>query len=135
MFRRTQILLIAAAVAALLAACGGGGAGSSTTSTSKTTAAARTSQTTSTSSSKTSGGSPSLGSLGAGQIATYCQAALTAAKNLTSSEKSELKAYCSSLAHDNPAQIKAAEKTLCKQLLKGITVADRAFASAECAKL
>jgi hypothetical protein len=74
-------------------------------------------------------------SLGTGQISTYCQAALAAAKTLTPSEKSALKTYCASLAHDNPAQLKAAEKTLCNQILQGIPAADRAFAKAECAKL
>jgi hypothetical protein len=82
-----------------------------------------------------SGGTPNLGSLNAGAIATYCQAALSSAKNLTPSAKSALKSYCTSLSHDSPAQIKAAEKTLCNQILKSIPAADRSFASAECSKL
>jgi hypothetical protein len=135
------LLLAAAASAALLAACGGGSnsttttTGSTPTSTTSTTRSAAA-KTTSSSSSAAGTTTPSLGGAGAA-VAAYCSSALAAAKTrLSASETSQFESYCSSLANDSPTQIKAAEKTLCTEIIKDtVPAADRASVSAVCAKL
>jgi hypothetical protein len=122
MNRRYYSLFVAAvATAGLIAGCGGGGSSSTTT----------TSSTTSSSSS-----TPGAG-LGSGAIAAYCTAALNGAKNLSATEKSQFQSYCSSLANDNPSQIKAAEKTLCTEIVKDEAPSGEAqgIINAECSKL
>jgi hypothetical protein len=144
MNRGTRVLFLAmAASAALIAGCGGGA--SSTTSTPSSTSASSPSSsttstttvaTTSSSGSQTAGPIPSPGSAGA-VVAAYCKSALAAAKTrISASERSQFEAYCASLTHDSPAQIKAAEKTLCNEIIKdSVPVADRTIASTVCAKL
>jgi hypothetical protein len=61
---------------------------------------------------------------------------LANAKTLTSTERSQFQNYCASLKNDNPAQIKAAEKTLCTEIVKdSVPAADQSAAGAECSKL
>jgi hypothetical protein len=109
--------------------------GSTPTSTTSTTRSAAA-KTTSSSSSAAGTTTPSLGGAGAA-VAAYCSSALAAAKTrLSASETSQFESYCSSLANDSPTQIKAAEKTLCTEIIKDtVPAADRASVSAVCAKL
>jgi hypothetical protein len=135
-----SFFLAVSASAALVAGCGGGGSNTSSSTTSRTTtitsstkpAAAQTSSTTSHSTSSTTA-IPA----GGAAIAAYCQNALAAAgSKLTASEKSQYSAYCASLTNDRPAQIKAAEKKLCSEIvIDTVPAADRTIASAVCAKL
>jgi hypothetical protein len=144
MSRRIHTSVIAAAITvALLAGCGGGGGSGSSTTSSTTTAAARTTHTSSsaaaptTSSNSTSSIPTNGGSLGSGAaVAVYCQSLLGTAKGLSSTEKSQFKSYCASLAHDNPTQIKGAEKTLCDDVIKDtVPASEQSLAKSECAKL
>jgi len=145
MSRRIHTSVIAAAItAALLAGCGGGGGSGSSTTSSTTTVAAKTSQTSSstaaaaaTTSSRTTSSVPAnLGSLGTGAVAAYCQSALGAAKGLSSTERSQFTSYCASLAHDTPAQLKSAERTLCDDIIKDtVPASEQSLAKTECAKL
>ena len=69
-------------------------------------------------------------------MAAYCQSLLATTKTLSAAEKTQFKGYCASLAHDNPAQIKGAEKTLCYDVIKDtVPAAEQSLAKAECAKL
>jgi hypothetical protein len=142
--RRMHSSVIAAAITvALLAGCGGGGGSASSTTSSTRTAAAKTHQTTSsatapisssntTSSVPTNPGSPGSGAA----VAVYCQSLLGAAKGLSSTEKGQFKSYCASLAHDNPTQIKGAEKNLCDEVIKDtVPASEQSLAKSECAKL
>ena len=140
MHRATCSLFLAvAASAALIAGCGGGSSSPPTTTTSTSTSTSSSSTTaarTSSSTSHAASTTPPLGS-GSAAVAAYCKGALAAAKTrLTASEKTQFEGYCASLAHDNPAQIKAAEKTLCNEIVKDtVPAADRAIESTVCAKL
>ena len=143
------LFLVAPLCAALIAACGGSSTNtngsstsSSSTSTSSTTSAAKTSasstssHTTHTTAAKTTPTVPgNLGALGTGAVAAYCNTALSAATNLNSGEKAKFRSYCAALAHDNPTQLKAAEKSLCLQILNAVPAAYRSIARAECSKL
>ena len=148
--RFRPLFLVATLCAALIAGCGGSSSSSSssTSSSTSTVKASKTSATTSsasTASSHTTASATSaikttplipanLGSLGTA-IAAYCQTALSAATNLSSTQKSQFKSFCSSLKNDNPTQLKAAEKTLCQEVLKSVPAAYRSIAKAECSKL
>jgi hypothetical protein len=70
-------------------------------------------------------------------VAAYCKSALAAAEtHLTASQAAQFKSYCASFAHDNPAQIKASEKSLCNEIIKDtVPAADRTLAGSVCAKL
>jgi hypothetical protein len=142
--RRIHSSVIAAAIAvALLAGCGGGGGSASSTTSSTPATAAKTTQASSsaaapsTSSNTTSSIPANAGSLGSGAaVAVYCQSLLGAAKGLSSTEKSQYKSYCASLAHDTPTQLKGAEKTLCDAVVKDtLPASEQSLAKAECAKL
>lgn len=149
MFR--PLFLVATLCAALIAGCGGSSnnntnssTSSSSSSASSTTSAAKTSasstsHTTHSSSTTTAANTtppvPNLGALSGKTIATYCQSALSAASKLSSAQKAQFKTYCAALAHDNPTQLKAAEKTLCLDILSSVPAAYRSIAKAECSKL
>jgi len=140
-----SLFLAAAASATLVAGCGGGGSPStsstttpaSKTSTTTTTTSAAVAKTTSSTTSHASTTTPAIPSGGGAAVAAYCSSALANAKGrLTASEVTQFQAYCGSLANDNPTQIKAAEKTLCTEIVKDtVPAADRTIASAVCAKL
>ena len=144
MHRATCSLFLAvAASAALIAGCGGGSSSPPTTTTSTSTSTSSSSTSSSTTAARTSSSTshaasttPPLGS-GSAAVAAYCKGALAAAKTrLTAGEKTQFEGYCASLAHDNPEQIKAAEKTLCNEIVKDtVPAADRAIESTVCAKL
>lgn len=149
MIRTSHRLFVAAALAAgLIAGCGGGGK-STTTTTTKSTAAAKTTHTSSTTSTPSStsstattttttsskGATGGAGALNSAAVAQYCEGALATATGVSSTERNELKAYCSALAHDTPAQLKAAEKTLCEQILQYAPSSEQAIVKAECSKL
>jgi hypothetical protein len=135
-----SFFLAVAASAALVAGCGGGSSNTSSSTSSHTTTITSSAKTTAAqTSSSTSHSSSTTAAIPAGgaAIAAYCQNALAAAKTkLTASEKSQFTAYCASLANDSPAQIKAAEKKLCSEIvIDTVPAADRALASSVCAKL
>lgn len=137
-----SLVLAIAASAALIAGCGGGGSSSSTSTntsasrSSSTSATTTKAATTSSSTSDATGAIPPAGSAGAA-VAAYCKSALAAAEtHLTASQAAQFKSYCASFAHDNPAQIKASEKSLCNEIIKDtVPAADRTLAGSVCAKL
>jgi len=135
-----SLFLAAAASAALVAGCGSSSSNNNnnnntSSSTSSTPSAVHTSSTSS-HAVKTTSTASGLGALGAAAISGYCEQALAASKtHLSASQRSQFQSVCASLAHDNPAQIKAAAKTLCQQITKVVPAAEQAQASAECAKL
>jgi hypothetical protein len=159
MIRRFRpLFLVATLCAALIAGCGGSSnnntntnstsssSSSSSSSTSSTTSAAKTSASSTTSHTTHSGSTTSaakttpaipgnLGALNTAAVAAYCNTALSAATTLSSSDKAKFRAYCAALGHDNPTQLKAAEKTLCLQILGSVPAAYRSIAKAECSKL
>ncbi len=156
MIRRFRpLFLVATLGAALIAGCGGSSnnntnsstsssssssSTSSTTSAAKTTASSTSSHTTHASSTTTAAKSTpvvpgNLGALNTGAVAAYCNTALSAATNLSSGEKAKFRSYCAALTHDNPTQLKAAEKALCLQILNSVPAAYRSIARLECSKL
>jgi hypothetical protein len=143
------LFLVATLCAALIAGCGGG---SGTTTTSSTTTAAKTSKASassttshsttasvtsaSTTAAKTTPSVPAnLGALNTGAISAYCKTALSAATGLSATEKTQFNSYCAALSHDNPTQLRTAEKTLCEDILSSVPAAYRSIAKAECTKL
>jgi hypothetical protein len=132
------LFLVAATCATLIAGCGSGSSTTPTTGTTptSTTTAAKKSTSTAHATQHASTTVPTS-ALGSAAIATYCETALAAAKtHLSSTELSQFEGYCASLAHDSPSQIKAAEKTLCTQIVKDtVPAADKALGTAECANL
>jgi hypothetical protein len=141
MSRGTGSVFLAVAASALIAGCGGGGSSSTPTNTSasrssSTSATTTKAATTSASISNATGALPPAGSAGSA-VAAYCKSALAAAEtHLSASQTAQFKSYCASFANDNPAQIKASEKTLCNQIIKDtVPAADRTLAGAVCAKL
>jgi hypothetical protein len=129
-------LLIAAASVAVVAGCGGSSGPSTTTSTTTTTTTGSAATTRTHTSSTQTATIPPNGSAGAA-VAAFCESALSLAKgHLTSAQVSEFKGYCNALSHENASQIKASEKELCSEIVKGsLPAADRALATEECAKL
>ena len=131
-----SLFLAAAASAALVAGCGSSNNNNNTSSSTSSTPAAVHTSSTSSHTAKTTSTASGLGALGAAAISGYCEQALAASKtHLSASQRSQFQSVCASLAHDNPAQIKAAAKTLCQQITKVVPAAEQAQASAECAKL
>jgi len=131
-----SLFLAAAASAALVAGCGSSSNNNNTSSSTSSTPAAVHTSSTSSHTAKTTSTASGLGALGAAAISGYCEQALAASKtHLSASQRSQFQSVCASLAHDNPAQIKAAAKTLCQQITKVVPAAEQAQASAECAKL
>jgi hypothetical protein len=143
--RFRPLFLVATLCAALIAGCGGSSSSTTTTSTTSSAKTSKTSASTTSSVSKTSSHTTAakttpvitgnVGAVSSGAIAAECQTALAAATTLNSAEKSQFKSYCTSLGHDNPTQLKAAEKTLCKEIIKSVPTAYRSIAQAECSKL
>ena len=131
-----SLFLAAAASAALVAGCGSSSNNNNTSSSTSSTPAAVHTSSTSSHTAKTTSTASGHGALGAAAISGYCEQALAASKtHLSASQRSQFQSVCASLAHDNPAQIKAAAKTLCQQITKVVPAAEQAQASAECAKL
>jgi len=131
-----SLFIAAAASAAVVAGCGSNSTSTSSSTKTSTTPAAVHSSSTSSHAAKTTSTPSGLGALGAAAISGYCESALAAAKtHLSASQRSQFQSVCASLAHDNPAQIKAAAKTLCQQITSVVPAAEQAQAAAECAKL
>jgi hypothetical protein len=126
--RLYSFFVVAAATAGLVAGCGGSGKGGTT--------ASNTTTSTSTTSSSSTGTVPNIPAGEGGAVAAYCSTALTAAKNLTAAEKTQFQNYCAAFKNDNPTQIKAAEKTLCIEIIKDeVPSGEQSAAEAECSKL
>ena len=140
-----SLFLAIAASAAFAAGCGSSSntSNSSSSNSSSMTTAAKTAtsayRSTTTVPTATSGmptATVPTGALGGGVMAAYCNTALAAAKTLTATEKSQFQSYCAGLANDNPTQIKAAEKTLCTEIIKEtVPAAQQAAAGTACSKL